>query len=38
MVTSGFLHGGILHLFVNMYVLFMFGGFVERVVGPVSAI
>lgn len=38
MVTSGFLHGGILHLFVNMYVLFMFGGFVERVVGPVSYI
>lgn len=38
MVTSGFLHGGILHLFVNMYVLFMFGGFVERMVGPVSYI
>ncbi|MEO0607857.1 MAG: rhomboid family intramembrane serine protease [Pseudomonadota bacterium] len=38
MVTSGFLHGGILHLFVNMYVLFMFGGFVERVMGPVSFI
>ena len=33
MVTSGFLHGGFLHLFVNMYVLFMFGGFVERAVG-----
>lgn len=36
MVTSGFLHGGILHLFVNMYVLFMFGGFVERTVGTTS--
>lgn len=36
MVTSGFLHGGILHLFVNMYVLFMFGGFVERTVGTAS--
>lgn len=36
MVTSGFLHGGILHLFVNMYVLFMFGGFVERTVGTIS--
>jgi len=36
MVTSGFLHGGLLHLFVNMYVLFMFGGFVERIVGPVA--
>lgn len=33
MVTSGFLHGGFLHLFVNMYVLFMFGGFVEQVLG-----
>ncbi len=33
MVTSGFLHGGFIHLFVNMYVLFMFGGFVERAVG-----
>lgn len=38
MVTSGFLHGGFLHLFVNMYVLFMFGGFVERSVGPVAFI
>lgn len=38
MVTSGFLHGGLLHLFVNMYVLWMFGGFIERVVGPVSYI
>ena len=35
-VTSGFLHGGFLHLFVNMYVLFMFGGFVEQVVGSVA--
>ncbi|MEO0451175.1 MAG: rhomboid family intramembrane serine protease [Pseudomonadota bacterium] len=33
MVTSGFLHGGFIHLFVNMYVLFMFGGFVEQAVG-----
>ena len=36
MVTSGFLHGGFLHLFVNMYVLFMFGGFVERSLGTVA--
>ena len=36
MVTSGFLHGGLFHLLINMYVLFMFGGFIERVVGPVS--
>lgn len=36
MVTSGFLHGGAIHLLVNMYVLFMFGGFVERMVGSTS--
>lgn len=36
MVTSGFLHGGFIHLFVNMYVLFMFGGYVERVLGPMA--
>lgn len=36
MVTSGFLHGGFLHLFVNMYVLFMFGGFVERSLGTTA--
>jgi len=36
MVTSGFLHGGFLHLFVNMYVLFMFGGFVEQMLGTTS--
>ena len=33
MVTSGFLHGGCIHLFFYMYVLFMFGGFVEQAVG-----
>ncbi|MEE2929273.1 MAG: rhomboid family intramembrane serine protease [Pseudomonadota bacterium] len=33
MVTSGFLHGGLLHLLVNMYVLYLFGGFVERAMG-----
>lgn len=33
MVTSGFLHGGFLHLFVNMYVLFMFGGYIEQAMG-----
>lgn len=36
MVTSGFLHGGFLHLFVNMYVLFMFGGFIERTLGTTA--
>ncbi|MEO1324038.1 MAG: rhomboid family intramembrane serine protease [Pseudomonadota bacterium] len=36
MVTSGFLHGGFLHLLVNMYVLFMFGGFVEVQLGVIG--
>jgi len=36
MVTSGFLHGGLLHLFVVLYVLFVFCGFVDRVLGPPS--
>lgn len=43
MVTSGFLHGGIIHLIVNMYVLLAFGGGilfyvegVEQAVGSVS--
>ncbi|MEM6535424.1 MAG: rhomboid family intramembrane serine protease [Pseudomonadota bacterium] len=30
LITSGFLHGGLLHLFVNMYVLFSFGGVLEE--------
>jgi membrane associated rhomboid family serine protease len=38
MLTSGFLHAGILHLFVNMYVLFNFGGFVEQVAGGTAYI
>ena len=38
LVTSGFLHGGFLHLFVNMYVLFTFGGEVEAQLGTVSFI
>lgn len=33
MLTSGFLHGGMLHLFVNMYVLFMFGSLIEGALG-----
>ncbi|MEM8615914.1 MAG: rhomboid family intramembrane serine protease [Pseudomonadota bacterium] len=35
-ITSGFLHGGVLHLFVNMYVLWMFGRPIEAGLGPVS--
>ncbi|MEM7327305.1 MAG: rhomboid family intramembrane serine protease [Pseudomonadota bacterium] len=36
MLTSGFLHGGFLHLFVNMYVLFWFGGDVEQMLGTIG--
>lgn len=32
-VTSGFLHGGIAHLLVNMFVLFFFGIVMEQVLG-----
>lgn len=32
-VTNAFMHGGWLHLFFNMYALFMFGGRVERLLG-----
>ncbi|MEM9937278.1 MAG: rhomboid family intramembrane serine protease [Pseudomonadota bacterium] len=31
--TSGFLHGGMLHLFVNMYVLWGFGRAIESLLG-----
>jgi len=33
LITSGFLHGGLAHLAVNMFALFMFGRDVERRVG-----
>lgn len=33
MVTSGFLHGGIFHLLVNMYVVFGFGSILEPFLG-----
>jgi membrane associated rhomboid family serine protease len=32
-VTYSFLHGGLFHLFVNMFALYMFGGEIERTVG-----
>lgn len=32
-VTYSFLHGGLLHLFFNMFALYMFGSDIERVVG-----
>ncbi|MBS3803042.1 MAG: rhomboid family intramembrane serine protease [Oleiphilaceae bacterium] len=33
LLTYAFLHGGLLHLFINMFVLWMFGGPIERVWG-----
>ncbi len=33
-VTHMFMHGGVTHLFFNMFTLFMFGGEIERVFGP----
>lgn len=32
-LTSGFLHGSFGHLFINMYVLYTFGNFVESLYG-----
>lgn len=32
-ITSMFLHGGFYHIFINMYILFMFGGFLEQKIG-----
>ena len=29
-ITHAFIHGNLLHLFVNMFVLYQFGGFVEH--------
>jgi len=33
LVTYSFLHGGLLHLFFNMYALFLFGSEIERLFG-----
>ena len=33
LVTAGFLHGGVFHLLINMFVLYQFGGFVEYTLG-----
>lgn len=32
-LTSGFLHGGLLHLALNMYALWIVGGYLERTMG-----
>lgn len=34
-VTNGFVHAGVLHIALNMYMLFQFGSQLERVMGPV---
>lgn len=34
LLTYGFLHGDWTHLFFNMFALYMFGGDVERLLGP----
>lgn len=33
-ITHMFLHGGFLHLFLNMFILFMFGSVLEHIWGP----
>lgn len=33
LVTSMFLHGGIVHLLFNMYALYILGDFIERIYG-----
>lgn len=32
-LTAGFLHGGLFHLLINMFVLFQFGGIIESILG-----
>src|SRR5687768_8631255 len=36
LITSAFLHGGMAHLFLNMFALYMFGGEVENHMGSRS--
>jgi len=33
LVTYGFMHGSVMHIVLNMYALYMFGGLIERVMG-----
>lgn len=34
LVTYSFLHGGLMHIFFNMFALYMFGADIERLLGP----
>ncbi|MDZ7689721.1 MAG: rhomboid family intramembrane serine protease [Balneolaceae bacterium] len=34
LITSGFLHANLTHLFVNMFTLYFFGQVMEQVIGP----
>jgi membrane associated rhomboid family serine protease len=34
LLTYAFLHGGFMHIFFNMFALFMFGSDIERLFGP----
>ena len=36
LISSGFLHGGVSHLLINMFVLFQFGRFIEYQLGTPS--
>lgn len=38
LVTVAFLHGGLMHLGFNLYVLYQLGGFAERLLGPVRLV
>src|SRR5713101_3280814 len=34
LITYSFLHGGVAHIFFNMFALYMFGSDIERLFGP----
>ena len=35
LLTSGFLHAGLIHLFLNMFILYLLGGLLEPAIGKV---
>ena len=38
LVTAGFIHFGVLHIAMNMFLLYQLGGLLERALGPVKLI